>query len=90
MKNSSPNTVHRPSPSMISKRQLASSTIVRYTLHNWEIDSKKDIKLFTQLSVKSPDELSGLGRLGASDEAIVNCLQAEFTKTCAKQNNVMT
>ena len=38
----------------------------------------------------SPDELLGLSRLGAWDEAIVNCLQAKFTKTCVKQQNVMT
>ena len=50
----------------ISKRQLpVSSTIVWYTVHDWEIYSKKDIKLFTQPSVKSPDELLGLSRLGA-------------------------
>ena len=59
-------TVHlSPSPSMVSKRQLASSTIVRYTVHNWEIYSKKDIQLFTQSSVKWPDELLGLSRVGA-------------------------
>ena len=34
-------------------------------MHDWEIYSKKDIKLFTQPSVKSPDELLGLSRLGA-------------------------
>ena len=66
MKTSSPNTVHlSPSPSKISKRQLASSTIARYTVHDREIYLKKDIKLFTQPSVKSPDELLGLSRLGA-------------------------
>ena len=70
----------------ISKRQLASSTIVRYTVHDWAIYSKKDIKLLTQPSVKSPDELLGLSRLGAT----VKCLQAESTKTCIKQQNVMT
>ena len=57
-KNSSPNTLHLgPSPSIISKRQLpVSSTIVRYTLHDWEIYSKKDIRLFTKSSVKLPDK----------------------------------
>ena len=50
----SPNTLHLgPSPSIISKRQLpVSSTIVKYTQHDQEIYSKKDIKLFTQSSVK--------------------------------------
>ena len=72
-KNSSLNAVHlSPSPSMISKQQLASSTIVRYTVHDWEIYSKKDIKLFTQPSVKSSDELLVLSRLGAWDEVTVN------------------
>ena len=73
------------SPSMINTRQLpVSSTIVKYTLHSWEIYSKKDIKLFTQPSVKSPDKLLGLSRLRARDEAIVNCLQAKSTETCVK------
>ena len=59
---------------MISKWQLlASSTIVRYTLHDEEIYSEKD-------------KLLGLGRL----RAIVNFLQAKSTKTCVKQQNVMT
>ena len=31
--------------SMISKRYQASSTIVRYTVHDWEIYPKKDMKL---------------------------------------------
>ena len=39
--------------------------LVRYTVHDWEIHSKKDIKLFTEPSVKSPDELLGMNRLGA-------------------------
>ena len=84
-------TVHlSPSPSMVSKRQLASSTIVRYTVHNWEIYSKKDIQLFTQSSVKWPDELLGLSRVGAWDEATANCLQVEATKMLVKQQNVTT
>ena len=33
-----------------------------YTLHEWEIYSKEDIKLFIQPSVKSPEELLGLSR----------------------------
>ena len=62
----SSNSLHlSPSPSTISKRQLASSTIVRYTLHDRESYSKTDIKLFTQPSIKSPYELLGLNRLGA-------------------------
>ena len=75
---------------LISKQQLASATIVRYTVHNWEIYSKKDIKLFTQPLVKTPDELLGLSGLGTRDKATVKCLQAESTKTCVKQQNVMT
>ena len=51
---------------------------------------KKDVKLFTQPSVKSPDKLLGLSRLRAWDDDIVSCLQAESTKTCVKQQNVMT
>ena len=41
----SPNTLHLgPSPRIISKRQLqVSSTIVKYTWHDKEIYSKKDI-----------------------------------------------
>ena len=56
-KHLSPNSLHLgPSPSIISKRQLPfSSTIVKYTLHSSEIYCKKDIKLFTKSSVKSPD-----------------------------------
>ena len=65
---------------MISKRQLASSTVVRYTDIAQLADLfKEDIKLFTQPSVKSPHKLLGLSRLGAWDEAIVNRLQAEST-----------
>ena len=81
---SSPNTVH------LSKRQLALSTVVRCTVHDGEIYSKKDITWFTKPSVKSPNKLLGLSRLGAWDEATVNCLQAESTKMCVKQQNVMT
>ena len=74
--NSSPNTLHLgPSPSIISKRQLlVSSTVVRDTLHDYEIYSKKDTKLFTQSSVKSADKLLCLSRLRASDNATVSCL----------------
>ena len=38
----------------------------------------------------SPDKLLGLSRLRAWGDAIVNCLQAESTKTRAKQQNEMT
>ena len=75
-RNSSPSTLHLgPLPSIISKRQPpVSSTIVRDTLHDWEIYSEKDIKLFTQSSIKSADKLLGLSRLHAPDNAIVSCL----------------
>ena len=81
-KNSSLSSLHLgPSPSIISKRQLpVSSTIVMYTLQDWDIYSEKDIKLFTKSSVKPPDKLLGLSRLCAWENAIVNCLQAESTK----------
>ena len=63
----SSNTLHLgPLPSIICKWQLlVSSTIVKYTQHDQEIYSKKDINLFTQSSVKSPDKFLYLSRLHA-------------------------
>jgi len=39
--------------------------------------------------LQSPNKLLGLIRIGACDEATVSCLQAESTKMCAKQQNVV-
>ena len=55
-----------PRPPLSIIRQLpVSSTAVRYTFHDKEIYSKKDIKVFTKSSVKSPIKLLGLRRLRA-------------------------
>ena len=91
-KYSSLNTLHLgPSLSTISERQLLVSSTWNsevYTMHDWETFFYfffKDIKLFTQPLVKSPDKYLGLNRLCPSDDANIFCLQAGSTKTCAKR-----
>ena len=86
--NSSLNIMYlNPPPSVISKQQLPVLSTVNSEVHIerlWDLFEESHEIIHATIS-QVARQIIRLNRLCTRDDAIVNCLQAEPTKTCVKQ-----